>query len=401
MNLSALKSKSLLLGMLGIVILVVGIVAVIMLMPESQDTRRQAAVPGGTARVRISPAEMELSPGETETATVSFSPEGSDIIGVTVRLRFPMDPDEASFSADDVTIASSISSNFTCPTKKVTENTSDVVIDVACTTTGGTFTAASFVEMFSFDIIALDEPTSSPVTIAFDAAQTIITQPPVGSAPPADIAAIPSGTLLVSVEEAVQLTKTTDLSYDVSCESDQVTAKAVLKEGGEEKGDISVEFRYNNVETDAISNSSGLAEARLPKAGEDIDLTVQPSDGYPSKTTTVILPTGCSTGATTTPTPTPTATPISGTTGNICNTSCEVNRDCQTGLSCVNGLCRSANCPADQTCRCASTDPTTGTGDTQLPESGFDQTVVMTILGIIFILGGAGLFVTFAPAKRE
>lgn len=406
MALSSLKSKSLLLSMLGVVILIVGIVIVVLLMPEPQDTRRQAAVQGGTAKFSISPSQMDLDPEEKKTATVAFSPEGATIAAVSVRLKFPVDSDNPAIEADNLVITTQAAAHFRCNPQSITTVNDETFIDVSCSTSGTNhYTATSFIDLFTFDVIAGEEATKSPVTIAFDAQKTVVTAAITEEERTApDIAAIPTGSLRVSVEEPPDMTKTTELDYDVSCESDQVTAEAILKEGGNEKGDVKVKFTYNNVTKEDITDEDGVATANLPKAGEDLKLEAIPEGGYPSKSVTVILPTNCPTGNTT-PTPTPTASPTAGgtndTTGAICSASCVVSRDCAGTLTCINGVCRDERCPNDQTCQCASTDPTTGTGDTELPETGFDQTMLMTILGVIFILGGSGLFFTFAPLKTQ
>jgi hypothetical protein len=113
--------------------------------------------------------------------------------------------------------------------------------------------------------------------------------------------------------------------------------------------------------------------------------------------------------ATTTPTPTPSATPTptpsarptptpSATPALVsCNGDCVANRDCATNLTCMAGKCRDSRCSSDTSCTCVTKTSTASA----LPVSGFDQTLTMFMLGMLFLLGGGQLLYTFAWRTQE
>lgn len=101
------------------------------------------------------------------------------------------------------------------------------------------------------------------------------------------------------------------------------------------------------------------------------------------------------TAAAATPTPTPSGSSFgtSTTTGKSCNQTCFSNRDCNSNLACLNGKCLSPSCPSDSSCSCDDVDVTTSTGDTDLPTAGgFDLTMLMLLVGGLFVVGGSSLF---------
>lgn len=105
---------------------------------------------------------------------------------------------------------------------------------------------------------------------------------------------------------------------------------------------------------------------------------------------------------TATPTATPTSTPSASPTATpgltSCNGSCVANRDCATNLSCIEGKCRDYRCSTDTTCTCQTSQVAT---TSSLPETGFDQTLTMFMLGMLFLLGGGQLLYTFAWKEAD
>jgi hypothetical protein len=80
--------------------------------------------------------------------------------------------------------------------------------------------------------------------------------------------------------------------------------------------------------------------------------TTRPS-GTPTATPTAAPGATATATPTSSPTTAPTATPNSGG-ANSCNGTCGSNSNCQSGLYCYLGYCRSANCPTDTSCGCNS-----------------------------------------------
>jgi len=91
-------------------------------------------------------------------------------------------------------------------------------------------------------------------------------------------------------------------------------------------------------------------------------------------------------------TPTPTPTPTPAPTPASCNSSCTTSADCQSGMACINNVCRNPSCSTSPNCVCQT--PTPGPTPTpttpptpQVPVSGTGPTV----LGASVIAGGVFL----------
>lgn len=149
-----------------------------------------------------------------------------------------------------------------------------------------------------------------------------------------------------------------------------------------------VTFTYNNQTKTATTNSSGDASVKFDRASSNHTVRADAPD-FSSDSKTATLPTGCST------------TGGGSTTGLSCNQSCTATRDCRSGLSCISGSCRASQCSSDSSCGCADVDVAAANGTTELPQSGFDQTLALTLLGLLFLLGGAQLWWSSTTAKRE
>lgn len=104
--------------------------------------------------------------------------------------------------------------------------------------------------------------------------------------------------------------------------------------------------------------------------------------------------TGTPTGTpTTTPTYTPTVTetPYPSGTPNYCGGTCGSNYNCQGGLYCYNGYCRNPDCPASNTCGCATPPPVLGiTAPPSLPKTGGE---LPTAVFGMFSIAGIGFWI--------
>lgn len=182
-----------------------------------------------------------------------------------------------------------------------------------------------------------------------------------------------------------KLTLTTE---GVSCSSNSFTAKVNAKDGITAVNNVTVTFKYNEITKTAITNATGDASVSFDKTSTNKDVTAE-SQGYDSDTETVTLPSSCP------------AASASTTTGLTCNQSCSASRECGSGLTCTGGYCRVARCSTDTTCGCADVNVASQSGTTQLPQSGFDQTVAMTVLGLLFLLGGGQLLWTYRHVAEQ
>jgi|GEM_PF-7100733 len=131
---------------------------------------------------------------------------------------------------------------------------------------------------------------------------------------------------------------------------------------------------------------------------------IDPCEGMPRRACADVGPDGfCQTGISCTqPTPTPTATPTATATQppvatpNSCGGTCGSNNNCQSGLYCYQGYCRNPECPSETDCICPlvttaparTPTPTPITLATQVPTATPEESLpnagssTPTILGI-------------------
>ena len=184
------------LGLGFVLIVVIGIVVARMLTAQPQDTRSQASVAGGVAKVGISPTTRQLSPGERTTMTVSFNTSGTAVSGIAVRLLYNYTGQTPNLTADNTQPIIVKQSGWQCPVQQITPSGGTVAIDIGCITTNTSgFSSTSMTELFSFALIAGETPTTNPFTIVFDPEATQITKKSDG----ADTAAIPTSTASISI----------------------------------------------------------------------------------------------------------------------------------------------------------------------------------------------------------
>ncbi len=108
--------------------------------------------------------------------------------------------------------------------------------------------------------------------------------------------------------------------------------------------------------------------------------------------------------ATLAPLPSLTPSPVATTAAVLpdsCNSVCQSNRECAAGFRCSAGKCRNARCAADESCGCDVVDVASKSGTTTLPQSGFHQTALYAVLGLLFIIGGTQLVLVFSGMARE
>lgn len=187
--------KKIIVAVLIILVAVGGFVAGLVLLQDNQELREEAAVPGGTATVSLEPATASYDVGDTFTSTVYFNPANVAISGVAVRLRYAYNGAQPEVHTDGsmITINNSLlsSGDWTCPVKTVSEEGTEVVIDIACGNQSESgFVSNQDVKLADIEFEVNSEPASDPLTIRFDSAESIITDKASGQ----DILLIPSST---------------------------------------------------------------------------------------------------------------------------------------------------------------------------------------------------------------
>lgn len=380
------KQTAVLLGGVGLLLAAIGVIVSLFLLNRPQDIRQQAAVEGGTAQIKITPTTANLKSGESTTATVSFSTEGTWIEGLTVQLQYPYTGDQSPLTASELTIdpALEASGRFNCSVKKIVSTTNPITIDVGCTTIAG-YSNETFTDLFSFKLTATDAVVANPITVSFVADKTVI------ATAGEDIAAIPTSKLVVTLPQSATTEKKMNIQFSAQCNPSELNVNATLTDSANAPlENITVTFTFNQQQQTDQTDSSGRAAAVFTyDAAGSYSLLVE-AQGLTSHTSTVQIA-ECS-EPTPTPTPTPTATPISGTLS--CDSACSTDSDCAYGYECYGGRCRNSSCQSDTTCQCETVEVASASSATELPVTGsFDRTVALLLIGGLLTLGGAQVLV--------
>lgn len=393
---SATKKRALLFGGIGLVLAAIGVVVSFILMNQSQDVRQKAATSTGTGVVSIDPTTETLDPGDTTTATVSFSTEGATINGLTVRLSFPYTGTLPLKLADlEIDPAISGPGGLTCNVTSITDTSSPVILDVGCTTSTG-YTNTELTDLFTFSLTAGENGTTAPVQISFESAHTVMT------VSAEDIAAIPSTSLTVTLPQPEEEVgeKTMDITFLASCDPNELEVTASLADANDDPmvGN-KVRFTFNNQNKEQNSDTDGEAGAVFSYATAGSYTLKVNSDGFNEVTETIEIDACPAVEATPTPTPAPTL--IS------CNGACSSSTSCAAGLTCYSGRCRSVSCQSDTTCRCQTTNVASTSGATSLPQTGsFDRTLALILIGGLLTVGGVQMLLgrslaTVQSTQRE
>jgi len=199
-------NKKILLAFVGLIVLVIGVVAGIILLRNNQDIRREASTSEGTATVSLDPESGQFSVNDQFSINVYFNPENILISAVAVRLSYPVEGISPKITAGTPQISQSLlaGGEWTCPIKEVNTSSSIINIDISCINTSTTgFTSGSNVLLATIPFTA-KEQTSGPISLTFDSIQSIITQKSDGS----DILLTPTSSGLYSVGSSAQTSTT-------------------------------------------------------------------------------------------------------------------------------------------------------------------------------------------------
>lgn len=297
--------KAIIITLGGILIMSIGVIIALVVSSSSVDPRKSASVPGGTVEVSLSPTARTLNPGESTTVTVTLDTKGTPISGIAVRVLYPFSGTVPAMTASNPNpLISQRDSNWSCQVVSTTVDTNVVKIDLGCLYVAQAgFISSTPIPLESFTLTAGSVSVSTPYTLSFEPASTVVTSKATGE----DIAAIPTNTSIITVSATTAATPT------------------------------------------------------------------------PTPTPTI--------GVTATPTP----TSIPGLA--VCNQTCIATRDCESGLSCLSGRCRTERCANDTTCLCTDYNVASQSGTTELPDSGgVTYTMLLILIGSLLTISGGSYF---------
>lgn len=182
-------------GLFVALLVVAGGVASLLLMNQSQDTRQRAATPGGTVTFTLSKSAMSLAPNDTDTFQVLINSGGANLTGFSYRLTFP--------SASGITLLSQEKNSALigvgCEFYN-TENAGQQRISANCTLDGlNAYSNNTATPIATITLKAGAQAPAGTTTVSFDMSNdgmAIIA----ADENETDIAAIPQGSLAVTVE---------------------------------------------------------------------------------------------------------------------------------------------------------------------------------------------------------
>jgi hypothetical protein len=166
-------------SLLGILILIGGVVAGVRLIQQRQELIKQAAVPGGQAKVSLFPTSGMFNVGDTFPVSVYFNTSGVFISGITIRLTYPYSGVNPEVTSSNISINPIIerSADWNCPTKLVSAEGGNVIIDIACANIGASgYSNNADTLLATFDMAVGRVPSVNPLILRFDTSQSIITQ---------------------------------------------------------------------------------------------------------------------------------------------------------------------------------------------------------------------------------
>lgn len=175
----------------------VGVIIALVITSSSTDPRKNASVPGGTVEVSMSPSSRTLNSGESTTVTVSLDTKGTPISGVAVRVFYPFTGSAPALTASNPNpLIAQQDNNWSCQVVSTTVDTNMVKIDLGCLYIAQAgYISNVAVPLESFTLTAGSVTTSTPYTLAFEPASTVVTSKATGE----DIAAIPTNTSVITV----------------------------------------------------------------------------------------------------------------------------------------------------------------------------------------------------------
>jgi hypothetical protein len=172
-------SRRVVFSILGLIVLVGGVIAGVFLIKQRQQLINKAAVPGGLATVSLFPTSGTFNVGDTFPVSVYFNTSGIAISGITIRLTYPYSGVSPEVAASNISINPVVerSSDWNCPTKTVSAEGGNVLVDIACANVGASgYSNNADTLLATFDLTVGKAPATNPLVLRFDTSQSIITQ---------------------------------------------------------------------------------------------------------------------------------------------------------------------------------------------------------------------------------
>jgi hypothetical protein len=147
-----------------------GFVTGLFLLQQRQDLRERAAVPGGEARVSLTPATGSFNVGDTISTSVNFNTSGIAVSGIAVRILYPFSGSTPEVSVSGIRVSNTLlsSGSWTCPTQNASQQGGNVVIDIACANTSAAgFTSSTDTLLANIDL-KINRAPSAVLEVKFD-----------------------------------------------------------------------------------------------------------------------------------------------------------------------------------------------------------------------------------------
>jgi hypothetical protein len=221
-----MQTKKIAVVFLIIAVAIGGFVTGLYLLRQRQDIREKAAVPGGQAKVSISPDSGEYNVGDTINTSISFNTDGVPVSGIAVRLSYPYSGSTPEVSVSGIRVASGLlsSGNWACPTQNASQQGGNVVIDIACANTSATgFSSSSDTLLANVDL-KINRATSGALEVKFDPASSVVTRKTDNQ----DILLIPTSTGMYTIAGASASTPTPTTKAGTPTPTTKVTATATV-----------------------------------------------------------------------------------------------------------------------------------------------------------------------------
>jgi len=135
---------------IGILLLLTGLIAAVMLVKERQEIRKQAAVTSGRFHVALSPDSGELEPAQTLPIAIKFSaedPANNKIAAISLRLTYEFSDTTPSLIVENVDLNTAVfdPASWNCPINQVEVEEDRVTIELLCANVSEGYQAPEYV----------------------------------------------------------------------------------------------------------------------------------------------------------------------------------------------------------------------------------------------------------------
>lgn len=201
-----MQAKKIVAVLLIVVVAIGGFVTGLYLLRQRQEVREQAAVPGGEARVVISPDSGNYDIGDTINTSVSFNTSGIPVSGIAVRLTYPYTGSTPEVTVSGIRVASGLLStgNWACPTQNASQQNGNVVIDIACANTSAIGFSTTTDSLLANIDLKVNRAPAGQFEVKFDPSASVVTR----KSDNQDILLIPSSSGKYAIAGASNVTAT-------------------------------------------------------------------------------------------------------------------------------------------------------------------------------------------------